>query len=89
MAISGNPVTMARDVAEGYTMMTPPVLKKFAPGDLKTINVGLQQVLREVRGEAIPQEDLEANRRRNQRIMRLNQAIVAIANYAKQRKIPL
>ncbi len=89
MAISGNPLTLARDIADGYAAMTPTSLKKFSPGDLKTIHASLQQVLREARGEVPPQGDPDASRRRNQRIMRLNQAVVAVSNHARQSKVPL
>ena len=37
MAISGNPKKLAQDVAGGFFSLSPPVLKKYTPGDLKII----------------------------------------------------
>ena len=89
MAISGNPVAMARDIGDGFLSLSPTALKKYTPADLKVINNSLQQVLREVRGEAVSQDDQEAVRRKNLRIQRLNQAIMNLAHYCRQRRIPL
>jgi len=46
-------------------------------------------VLREVRGEVIPPEDLMAIKKKNLRIQRINQALLMLSNYCRQQKIPL
>lgn len=89
MAISGNPLAMARDIADGFLLLSPAALKRYTPADLKTIHQSLQQVLREARGEAVSLDDQEAVRRRNLRLQRLNQAITALANHCRQHRIPL
>jgi hypothetical protein len=89
MAISGNPLAMARDIGEGFLSLSPAALKRYTPADLKTIHQSLQQVLRDARGEATPQDDQEAVRRKNLRLQRLNQAIMALANHCRQHRIPL
>ncbi len=89
MAISGNPLTLARDIGDGYQSLSPTALKKFTPMEMKTVNASLQKVLREVRGEVPPPGDTEAIRRKNFRMQRLNQAIVMLTNYCRQHRIPL
>ncbi len=87
MAISGNPVTMAREIGDGFNPLTPATLKRFMPADLKVINNSLRQVLRDVRTETPSPGDNEAVRKKNLRIQRLNQAILILANYCRQHRI--
>lgn len=89
MAITGNPLVMAREIGDGFRSLSPAVLKRYTPGDLKVINTSLQQVLRETRGEVTPPDDAEAVRKKNLRMQRLNQAVVLLANYCRQQRIPL
>lgn len=89
MAISGNPLAMARDIGDGFLSLSPTALKRYTPADLKIIHSSLQQVLRDARGEAVSTDDTEAMRRKNLRMQRLNQAIVALANHCRQHRIPL
>lgn len=49
MAIQGNPLKMARDIADGFLNFTVATLKKYKASDLKTIDTNLNIVLRELR----------------------------------------
>ncbi len=89
MAISGNPVNLARDVAEGYFSITPVALKNYNPPDLKIIFKSLNQVLREIRAEQIPLEDVMAIKQKNMKISRLNTALMLIQNHCRRLRIPL
>jgi len=89
MALPGNPKGLAKDVAEGYFTLTPPILRKFTPPDLKTINQNLNIVLREARGEPVETGNVDTIRRKSLRIQRLNQALFVLANYCKQNRVPL
>lgn len=89
MAIPGNPLVKARDIGEGFDSLTPVSLKRYTPADLKTIYTSLQQVLRDARGEAPTPGDAEAIRKKNLRLQRLNQAIVALGNYCREHRIPV
>jgi len=80
---------LARDIGEGFHSLTPAVLKKYGPADLKIVHGSLQKVLRDVRGETPTPGDPEATRRKNLRLQRLNQAILLLANYCRQQRIPL
>ena len=89
MAITGNPLVMAREIGDGFRSLNPGVLKKNTSTDLKVINTSLQQVLRDARGEVPPAGDAEATRKKNLRMQRLNQAILMLTNFCRQQRIPL
>lgn len=89
MALPGNPKGLAKDIAEGYIALTPPILRKFTPPELKTINQNLNIVLRETRGEPAETGNVDTIRRKSHRIQRLNQALFVLANYCKQNRVPL
>lgn len=89
MAISGNPKKMAQDLAEGYFLISPPLLKQFVAADFKVILANTGIVARELRGEQISLDDVMALKFRNMKISRLNQAEMVIRAYCKKRRILL
>ena len=89
MAITGNPLAIAREIGDGFHSLTTASLKRYTPADLKTINSSLQQVLRDARGETPPPGDAEAIRKKNLRLQRLNTAILTLTNYCRQQRIPV
>ena len=89
MPISGSPKKLAQDLADGYFMMTPPMLKLYTPGDLKIIVANIGIVARELRAEVIPLDDVMALKGRNMKLSRLHQAEVVVSAYCKKRRIPL
>ncbi len=89
MPIAGSPKKLAQDIADGYLMLTPPMLKSYTPADFKIIVVHTGIVSRELRQELIPTEDVMAIKARNMKLARLNQAEIVIQAYCKKRKIPL
>lgn len=89
MALPGSPKGLAKDIAEGFFALTPAILRKFTPPELKTINQNLNIVLRESRGEAVETGNVETIRRKSLRIQRLNQAILILTSYCKENRVPL
>lgn len=89
MALPGSPKGLAKDIAEGFFALTPSILRKFTPPELKTINQNLNIVLRETRGEAIETGNVETIRRKSLRLQRLNQAILVLTSYCKQNRVVL
>ena len=89
MPIAGSPKKMAQDIAEGFFSLSPPMLKQYTPADLKTIQVNLGIVTRELRQEQPLQDDLMAIKARNMKLSRLNQAEVVLRAYAKKKRINL
>lgn len=89
MAISGSPKKMAQDVAEGYLMFSPPMLRNYTPADIKVILANLALVTRELRQEQIPLDDIMALKLRNMKLSRMNQAEVVIRAYCQKKRIPI
>lgn len=89
MALAGNPKKLARDVADGFTMFSPPMLKQYSPAELKIILTNLAFVTRELRAETIPLEDVMALKSRNMKLSRLRQAETVIRAYCKKKRIPV
>lgn len=89
MPISGSPKKLAQDIADGYFMLTPLMLKLYTPGDLKIIVAHIGIVARELRAEIIPLDDVMVLKGRNMKLSRLHQAEVVINAYCKKRRIPI
>jgi hypothetical protein len=89
MPIAGSPKKLAQDIAGGFMMLSPPMLKAYTPADLKTIIINLGIVAREIRQEQVPQEDVMAVKAKNMKLSRLNQAEIVIRAYCKKKRIPV
>jgi hypothetical protein len=89
VAIPGNPKKMAQDIAEGYIMLSPPMLRSYSLADFKTILANLAMVTRELRSEKIPLENIMGLKSRNMQLSRLHQAETVIRAYCKKRRIPI
>lgn len=89
MAHDANPKKQAQDIAEGYFLVTPPMLKKYTPTDFKTLVANLAIVARDLRQEQVPLEDVMAIKARNMKLSRLNQAEMVIRAYCKKLRIVL
>lgn len=89
MPIAGSPKKYAQDIAEGYFMLTPPLLKNYTPADLKIIVVNIGIVARDLRQEVIPLDDVMAIKARNMKLSRLHQADVVIQAFCKKHRYPL
>ncbi len=87
MAIAGSPKKLAQDMADGFFMLSPPLLKNYTPADLKTIITNIGIVARELRQETIPLDDIMAIKTRNMKLSRLNQAETVIHAYCKKLRI--
>jgi hypothetical protein len=87
MPIAGSPKKLAQDIAGGYMMLSPPMLKAYTPADLKTILTNLGVVAREIRQEQVPQEDVLAVKAKNMKLSRLNQAEIVVRAYCKKKRI--
>mgnify|MGYP001416678596 CR=1 FL=1 len=88
MAIAGNPKKQARDIAEGYFTLSPPMLRQYTPAEIKIVLNSIAVVTREIRQEKIPLEDIMALKARNMKLSRLHQTETVIRAYCKKRRIP-
>lgn len=89
MAISGSPKKMAQDIADGFSSLSPPVLKKYTPADLKIIMNSLAQVKRDIRQIQVPLEEVLQVKAKNMKLSRLTQAETVVRSFCKKKRIPI
>lgn len=89
MSISGNPKKFAQALSDGFVRLSPPMLKGYTPGQLKTLLSNLEMVQRELRQVPVTVEDVNAVKQKNYRMTRLNQAEMILRSYCKKIRIPL
>ena len=87
MALVGSPKKLAEDIADGYFMLSPPMLRGYSPAELKIILSNLALVTRLIRAEKIPLEDIMALKKRNMKLSRLRQTEQIIHTYCRKRRI--
>jgi hypothetical protein len=76
----GSAWSMARDIAEGYTLVTERTFRMLSPADLEKLSFEMDRHLRELRGDQPALDDLPAVQLRNRRIQRMNQALLVLRN---------
>ncbi|MBW6512299.1 MAG: hypothetical protein K0A93_09365 [Desulfuromonadaceae bacterium] len=88
MALVGSPKKLVEDIADGYFMLSPPLLRHYNPVELKIIFANLALVTRLIRAEKIPLEDIMALKKRNMKLSRLRQTEQIIQTYCRKHRIP-
>lgn len=81
--------SIASDIAEGYLVLNPMVMKRFEKEMYKTLHQHLMKVQREIRSETFPTHDTMGIRKRNTRLQRLHSALMILEHAAKEKRIPL
>ena len=89
MSISGSPKKMAQDIVDGFSLLSPPALKKYTAADLRIIMNSLAQVKRDIRQIQVPLEEIMLLKAKNMKLSRLNQAETVVRSYCKKKRIPL
>ncbi len=89
MAISGNPKKLAQDIADGFHSLSPPVLKKYSPADLKIILTNMSIVKRDIRQILVPPDEVQLIKAKNMKVSRLNQAEMVLRSFCKKKRIPI
>lgn len=83
----GSAYAMARDVAEGYLLVTERTFKTLSRGDLDQLGFEMDRHLRELRGDQPALDDLPAVQLRQRKIQRLNSALMIMRSYRQRQKI--
>lgn len=84
----GSAWATAKDVADGYMLVTERTFGRFEAGQLEKLAFELERALRDVRGDQPPLDDLEAIQVRNRKITRLNGALTMLRSYQQRRFRP-
>lgn len=77
---------MARDIAEGYVMVTERSFKSLTRPDLDQLGFELERHLRDLRGDQAPLDDIQAIQARNRKIQRVNVAMMVLRSYRAKAK---
>jgi hypothetical protein len=83
----GSAYAMARDVAEGYVLITERVFKTMSRTDLDQLSFEADRYLRELRGEQPPLDDVPALQLRQRRMQRLNSALTMVRSFRTRQKV--
>ncbi len=84
--VGGSAPAMARQVCDGYTLMSPVLLKRLSLEQMRSLEFEMDKRLRETRGEIVDQEDQLALSNRNRRISRIDGALRLLRHSAQLRK---
>ena len=76
--LGGSAYAMASQIAKGYLLVTPIVLRRLTRGDLNQLQFELQKIMTDERGKQPPQDDTQALKARNRTISRINNALQVI-----------
>ncbi len=74
----GSAYAMAKDIAEGYLLVTERTYQRLAASELDQIGFEIDRALRDVRGTQPPLEDQAALQVRNRKISRLTGALTML-----------
>lgn len=77
---------MARDVGEGYLLVTERTFKTMSRSDLDQIVFEMDRYLRELRGDQPAIDDLPAVQQRQRKMQRINSALSMVRGYRMKNK---
>lgn len=84
--LGGSAPAMARQICEGLTRLSPPILKRFSLDQMKALEFEIDKRLRGTRGEPVDLEDQAALTARGRRITRIQGALRMLRQVINQKK---
>ncbi|MDH5405847.1 MAG: hypothetical protein OEX80_04855 [Candidatus Aminicenantes bacterium] len=84
--IGGSPYAMANQLKEGYILLNRVILKKYSLSDLQALKSELEKLLREIRAQQPPLEDIKSIKLRNRRMQKLSSSLSMIESHCAQRR---
>ncbi len=76
---------MAKDVAEGYLLVTERTYTRFDKPQLDQLAFEMDRALREIRGQAVAIDDLDALKVKNRKLTRLTGALSMLKGFVQRR----
>ncbi len=71
----GSAFAMAKDIAEGYVLVTERTFLRFEPVQLDQLAFEMERAQRDIRSDPSPLDDMPTIQQRNRKLQRLTQAI--------------
>ena len=85
--MGGSAPAMARQVCDGYTLLSPNSLKRLSLDQMKQLEFELDKKLRNTRGEQPSLDDQPALLERNRRISRIEGQVRVLRNTIQQKRM--
>lgn len=83
----GSAWAMAKDIAEGYLMVTERTFRSMTRPELDQLSFEIERHTRDLRGDQPALDDLPAIQLRNRRIQRLNTAVQILRSFRMKQRI--
>jgi hypothetical protein len=83
----GSAYAMARDIGEGYSLVTERTFRQMNRAELDQLTFEIDRYTRELRGDQPALDDQPAIQARNRRIQRLNSALVVLRSFRTKKKV--
>lgn len=77
---------MAKDLGSGVQMLTEPLMSRLRRGEIEQLIFEVDRLVREVRGDQPPFDNIPALQQRNRRIQRLTHATQMLSHHLRLRK---
>ncbi|GBC85211.1 hypothetical protein HRbin11_01657 [bacterium HR11] len=84
--IGGSAGAMAREIAEGFIIVTQNTLRRFTPEELRQLQFEIDKLLTALRAEQSPTDDPLTVQKRNRKISRLTQVTQIVQTLLQQRR---
>jgi len=83
----GSAYAMAKDVAEGYVLVTERIFKTMSRPELDQLAFELDRHLRELRGDQPSLDDIPAIQQRQRKMQRINGALTVIRSFRTRQRV--
>ena len=83
----GSAFGYARDIAEGFQVVTERSFKGIAPPEMDQLAFEINRNLRDVRAEQVATDDLPMIQAKNRKLQRLNGALMMMRTYRQKTRI--
>lgn len=81
----GSAYAMANQICEGYTTLSTVSVRRYTDAELQSLRFELEKLVTTLRGEIIPEGELEKIKARNRKVSRINQANLVLQNYLQKK----
>ena len=84
--LGGSAFSMARDIAGGFVQVSERTYRKMTAADMNKLAHELDRHMRELRGEAVANEETAAMQARQRKILRLRNALTVMRAYQQRHR---
>lgn len=82
----GSAYAMAKDIAEGYVLVTERTYSRLLPAEMNQLAFEMDRATRDIRGDQPPLDDIMALKQRNRKLQRLTGAMSILRSVQARRR---